>query len=68
MKLFYPKNHQKIIYRLYKIFINLNIFNFPWLSHKYYGPYEVLQKISTMGYKLEMHASSRVHHFSMLHA
>ena len=31
------------------------------LSLKYYGPYKVLQNISTMEYKLELHASSRVH-------
>jgi hypothetical protein len=31
------------------------------LSPKYYGPYKVLQKIVTMAYKLELHASSRVH-------
>ena len=31
------------------------------LSPKYYGPYEVLQKIGTMAYKLELLASSRVH-------
>ncbi len=31
------------------------------LSPKYYGPYKVLQKIGTMTYKLELHASSRVH-------
>jgi hypothetical protein len=31
------------------------------LSPKYYGPYKVLQKIGTMGYKLELSASSRVH-------
>ena len=31
------------------------------LSPKYYGPYKVLQKIGTMAYKLELHASSRVH-------
>ena len=30
------------------------------LSPKYYGPYKVLQKISTMEYKLELSASSRV--------
>ena len=31
------------------------------LSPKYYGPYKVLQKIGTMAYKLELHATSRVH-------
>ncbi len=31
------------------------------LSSKYYGPYKVLQKISTMAYKLELPASSLVH-------
>ena len=31
------------------------------LSPKYYGPYNVLQTIGTMAYKLELHASSRVH-------
>ena len=31
------------------------------LSPKYYGPCKVLQKISTMAYKLELPASSRVH-------
>ena len=31
------------------------------LSPKYYGPYKVLQKIGTMAYKLEIHASSQVH-------
>ena len=31
------------------------------LSPKYYGPYKVLQNIGTMAYKLELHASSRVH-------
>jgi hypothetical protein len=31
------------------------------LSPKYYGPYKVLQNISTMAYKLELPASSRVH-------
>jgi len=31
------------------------------LSPKYYGPYKVLQKIGTMAYKLELHASSQVH-------
>ena len=31
------------------------------LSPKYYGPYKVLQNIGTMGYKLELLASSRVH-------
>ena len=31
------------------------------LSPKYYGPYKVLQNIGTMAYKLEFHASSRVH-------
>ena len=31
------------------------------LSPRYYGPYKVLQKISTMEYKLELPASSRVH-------
>ena len=31
------------------------------LSPKYYGPYEVLQKIGTMAYKLELPTSSRVH-------
>ena len=31
------------------------------LSPKYYGPYNVLQKIGTMAYKLELPASSRVH-------
>ena len=31
------------------------------LSTKYYGPYKVLQKISTMAYKLELSASSLVH-------
>ena len=30
------------------------------LSPKYYSPYEVLQKISTMAYKLELPASSQV--------
>ena len=30
------------------------------LSPKYYGPYKVLQKISTMEYKLEFLASSQV--------
>ena len=28
------------------------------LSQKYYGPYKVLQNISTMAYKLELPASS----------
>ena len=31
------------------------------LLPKYYGPYKVLQNISTMEYKLELPASSRVH-------
>ena len=31
------------------------------LSKNYYGPYKVLQNIGTMAYKLEFHASSRVH-------
>jgi hypothetical protein len=31
------------------------------LSPKYYGRYKVLQKISTMAYKWELPASSRVH-------
>ena len=31
------------------------------LSPKYYGPYKVLQNIGTMAYKLELHASLRVH-------
>ena len=31
------------------------------LSPKYYGTYKVLQKISNMAYKLELHASSQVH-------
>ena len=33
------------------------------LSPKYNGPYKVLQNIGTMAYKLELHASSRVHPF-----
>jgi hypothetical protein len=39
------------------------------LSPRYYGPYKLLQKISTVEYKLEFPASSRVHpdfHFSCL--
>ena len=31
------------------------------LSPKYNGPYKVSQNIGTMAYKLELHASSRVH-------
>ena len=31
------------------------------LSPKYYGPYKMLLKIGTMAYKLEFHASSRMH-------
>ena len=31
------------------------------LSPRYYGPYKVLQNIGSMAYKLELHASSRVH-------
>jgi hypothetical protein len=31
-------------------------------SSKYYGPYKVLHNIFTMAYKLELSASSRVHH------
>jgi len=31
------------------------------LSPKYYGPYNMLQNIGTMAYKLELHASSQVH-------
>ena len=31
------------------------------LSPKYYGPYKVLQEISTMAYKLDLPAASRVH-------
>ena len=31
------------------------------LTPKYYGPYKVLQKISSMAYKLEIPSSSRVH-------
>ena len=31
------------------------------LSHKYYGPYKLLQKIGTTTYKLELPLSSRVH-------
>ena len=31
------------------------------LSPKYYHPYKVLQNIGSMVYKLELHASSRVH-------
>ena len=31
------------------------------LSPKYYGPYNVLQKIGTMAYKLGLPTSSRVH-------
>jgi len=31
------------------------------LSPEHYGPYKVLQKIGTMAYKLELHATSRVH-------
>ena len=31
------------------------------LSPKYYGPYKVRQNIGSMAYKLELHASSRVH-------
>jgi hypothetical protein len=33
------------------------------LSPEYYGPYKFLQNIGTMAYKLELHASSRVHPF-----
>ena len=31
------------------------------LSPKYYGPYNLLQNIDTMAFKLELLASSRVH-------
>ena len=31
------------------------------LSPKYYGPYNMLQKIGIMAYKLEFHANSQVH-------
>ena len=31
------------------------------LAPKYYGPYKVLQRIGSMGYKLELPPSSRVH-------
>jgi hypothetical protein len=33
------------------------------LSPNYYGPYNVLQNIGTMAYKLELPSSSRVHPF-----
>ena len=33
------------------------------LPPKYYGPYKVLQKTSSMAYKLELPASSRTHPF-----
>ena len=38
--------------------------NYNKLFPNYYGPYKVLQNISTMAYKLELPASSQVHPIS----
>ena len=51
---FYSYNHKK----------KLSLKQARWdnkLSIKYHGPYEVLQNICNMAYKLELPASSRIH-------
>jgi hypothetical protein len=52
-------------------YVQTSVANIPYpkLSFKYYGPYEVVQRIGSVAYKLQLHEDSHIHpvfHISQL--
>lgn len=78
MKLFYDKRHSERVFEVGDwVYMNLQAYRqqsvekrlVPKLTAKYYGPFEVIEKIGSVAYKLNLPTSTRIHpvfHVSLL--